>query len=125
MTNADYLNPPAQVTYINNKLDELLSQDCSKFHQKERSFVKQLIKHRNSILTFLNYENVPPDNNASESAIRNIKVKMKVSGQFRNNAGKGADRYAIIRSVTDTLIKNRRDVYEVFLSLAKKHKIAS
>jgi len=50
---------------------------------------------------------------------------MKVSGQFRNDAGKGADQYAIIRSVTDTLIKNRQDVYEAFLSLAKKHKIAS
>ena len=125
MTTADYLNPPAQVTYINNKLDELLSQDYSKFHKKERAFVKRLIKHRSSILTFLKYEKVPPDNNASESAIRNIKVKMKVSGQFRNDEGKGADRYAIIRSVTDTLIKNRQDVYEAFLSLAKKPKSAS
>ena len=50
---------------------------------------------------------------------------MKVSGQFRNDEGKGADRYAIIRSVTDTIIKNGQDVYAAFLSLAKCQKSAS
>ena len=44
--------------------------------------------------------------NAFELAIRNVKVKTKVSGQFRNDKGKGADRYARIRSVVDTNIKN-------------------
>lgn len=119
MTDDDYLNPPAQVAEINNRLDELLAVDVSKFNQKEQALVKRLIKYRDSILTFLAYKNVPPDNNGSERAIRNVKVKTKVSGQFRNSDGKGADRYAKIRSVIDTKIKNGQDVYTALLCLAK------
>ena len=106
MTKNDYLNPSQEVTDINTELDELLRIDYSKFHSKEQAFVKRLIKHRQSIFTFLTHPDVPPDNNASERAIRNVKVKTKVSGQFRNKEGKGADRYAKIRSVIDTTIKN-------------------
>jgi hypothetical protein len=42
----------------------------------------------------------------------------KVSGQFRNAAGKGADRYAKIRSVIDTTLKNGQDVYVALLCMA-------
>jgi len=55
---------------------------------------------------------------SSEKAIRNMKVKTKVSGQFRNKAGKGADRYAKTRSVIDTTIKNGQDVYTALFCLA-------
>jgi len=122
MTQIDYINPPLEVATLNNKLDELLNVDFSKFHSKERAFIKRMNKHRQSILvlctkyevfTFLTCLEVPPDNNASERAIRNVKVKTKVSGQFRNKDGKGADRYAKIRSVIDTTIKNGQDVYRV------------
>jgi len=44
------------------------------------------------------------DNNASERAIRNVKVKQKISGQFRSWAG--AENFAILHSVIDTAIKN-------------------
>jgi len=118
MTPEDYINPPIQVTDINNRLDELLEVDYSKFHSKEQAFIKRLNKHRASMLTFLAHEIVPPTNNGSEQAIRNIKVKTKVSGQFRNNDGKGADRYARLRSVIDTSIKNGQDVYATLINLA-------
>jgi transposase len=119
MTGDDYRNPPQQVKEINEQLDELLSVDYSGFHEKEQAFIKRLIKHRVSILTFLTHVKVPPTNNASEQAIRNIKVKTKVSGQFRNKDGKGADRYAKIRSVIDTTIKNGQDVFTALLCMAK------
>ncbi|MDR1897733.1 MAG: transposase, partial [Prevotellaceae bacterium] len=61
---------------------------------------------------------IPADNNASERAIRNVKVKTKVSGQFRNIEGKGADRFARLRSVIDTTIKNGREVYTALQTLA-------
>jgi len=125
MTANDYLYPPTQVTDINDRLDELLTQDHSHFHEKEQAFIKRLIKHRDSILTFLKYEHVMPDNNASERSIRNVKVKTKVSGQFRNNEGKGADRYAIIRSVIDSAIKNGQDVFAAFLALSQNQIKAS
>jgi transposase len=118
MIENDYLNPPVEVATLNKTLDELLAVDFSKFHSKEQAFVKRLIKQRQSIFTFLTFQKVPPDNNASERAIRNVKLKTKVSGQFRNKEGKGADRYAKIRSVIDTAIKNGQNVYAALLDLA-------
>jgi transposase len=118
MTQEHYLNPPAEATKLNTELLELLQVDYSKFHDKEQAFIKRLNKHRQSIFTFLTHPDVPPDNNASERAIRNVKVKTKVSGQFRNKDGKGADRYAKIRSVIDTTIKNGQDVYTALVALA-------
>jgi len=118
MVGNDYLNPPEEITLLNEKLDELLAVDFSDFHRKEQAFIKRLNKHRQSIFTFLTDIDTPSDNNASERTIRNVKVKTKVSGQFRNKDGKGADRYAKIRSVVDTTIKNGQDVYAAFVSLA-------
>jgi transposase len=118
MTEKDYQKPPPEVNQLNEELDQLLKIDYSKFHPKEQAFIKRLIKHRQSIFTFLVYPYVPPDNNASERAIRNVKVKMKVSTFFRNEKGKGADRYAKIRSIIDTTIKNGQDVYATLLCLA-------
>jgi len=118
MTQENYISPPEEVVKFNTQLDKLLETDFSEFHSKEQSFIKRLIKHRQSIFTFLSHSYVPPDNNASERAIRNVKVKMKVSGGFRNKEGKGAERYAKIRSVVDTTIKNGKNVYAAMLALA-------
>jgi transposase len=118
MTENDYLNPPPEIDLLNQELDQLLKVDFSTFHPKEQAFVKRLIKLRQNLFTFLVYQNVPTTNNASEQAIGNIRIKTKVSGQFRNKDGKGADRYAKIRSVIDTTIKNGQDVYAALVALA-------
>ena len=60
-------------------------------------------RERQNLFTFLYIENVPPDNNGSERAVRNIKVKQKISGQFKID--KTAQNFAQIRSVIDTTIK--------------------
>lgn len=118
MTTDDYLTLSSEVVELNEELDKLLKVDFTKFHIKEQALFKRLLKHRQSIFTFLTNPDVPPDNNASERAIRNVKVKTKVSGQFRNADGKGADRYAKIRSVIDTTIKNGQDVYAALVAMA-------
>ena len=84
-------------------------QKC-KFH----SFYKRLLKYKEAIFNFLFYPDVPADNNGSERSIRNVKVKQKVSGQFKTP--EGAQAFTIIRSVIDTLIKRNLDV---LVSLAK------
>jgi transposase len=73
-------------------------------------------KYKDYILTFLDHYNVPPDNNASERGIRNVKVKQKISGQFKTKYG--AQIYAIIRSITDTCVKNRQDILAAFKTIA-------
>ena len=46
---------------------------------------------------------VPPDNNGSEIAIRNVKVKQKISSQFKSE--EGVKQFSILRLITDTAIK--------------------
>ena len=82
-----------------NLLDGLLKTSSipkSQTHKQLKSFSKA----RDKIFTFLLYPHVPPDNNGSERAIRNVKVKLKVSGQFKSE--QGAIDYANLRSIVDT-----------------------
>ena len=70
------------------------------------TFQASMIKHRNHIMPCLYNLNIPPDNNGSERAIRNIKVKQKISGQFKS----GQNAFCVIRSVIDTLRKRGVEV---------------
>ena len=82
-----------------------------------RPFHKRLRKYKDYLFPFLYYEKVPADNNASERAIRNVKVKQKISGQFFNHDN--AMDVAIIRSVIDTAIKNGANVFNALKLIAK------
>ena len=98
----DYKQPCQQTIDIQKRLGTLLKKhENASANKKVQAFIKRLEKHQKSILTFLYHHHVPPDNNASERAIRNIKVKTKVSGQYRSQ--RGAERFAILRSVIDTI----------------------
>ncbi len=72
--------------------------------KKLNALKNRLERLKESLWTFLDYYDVPPDNNGSERAIRNVKVKQKVSGQFRS--ADGAYQFAVIRSVFDTINKS-------------------
>ena len=78
-------------------------------------------KARDKIFTFLLYANVPPDNNGSERAIRNIKVKLKVSGQFKSL--QGAKDYASLRSVVDTARKRGMNEFETIRDIVSGHSV--
>lgn len=117
MTSDDYLKPPILISEIENELDELLKIDSNTFHKKQQAFIKRLTKNRQSIFVFLEYEFVPFDNNGSERAIRNVKVKNKISGCFRTF--EGAVIFAVLRSVIDTTIKNSQDVFTSIQLIAK------
>lgn len=98
------------------RLTKLLAQVQDENQQKETETLrKSLIEHRDKVLTFLHYKDVPSHNNASELAIRNAKIKMKISGCFRN----AQQPYAIIRSVVDTCIKQEMNVFQALLNLEK------
>jgi len=86
-----------------NRFDLLVGQTVAHETKKEHALQKRLAKYRHEMFTFLFEPEVPAHNNASERAIRNIKVKQKVSGEFRSE--RGAEIFAIIRSVVDTLLK--------------------
>lgn len=112
----DYLNEKEEVKLLETQLDTLLQTNLDNKHKKLQAFIKRLNKNRNAIFTFLHHPKVPPDNNASERAIRNAKVKMKVSNQFK--IFEGAHRFAVLRSVIDTAIKNSQNVLQALCQMA-------
>ncbi len=98
-----------QMIAIEEKLNKLLGIPILKdTFPLTLTFQKQMIKHRNFLFTFLYHLEVPPDNNASERAIRNVKVKQKISGQFKS----GQEAFCIIRSLIDTFRKRNLNVLD-------------
>jgi transposase len=116
LTTMQYLNPILQRDKILERLSDLLLISVPKNRKDLCAFHKRIHKYKEYVFTFLFHQEIPPDNNASERAIRNVKVKQKVSGQFKTQDG--AQSYAIIRSVTDTCVKNGQSVLEAFKTIA-------
>lgn len=111
LLSSDNFNKPHPVkNYIMRNTVQLLNSDHSNEHKKVQSFLKQLAKVRLHIYEFLYDENLMPDNNSSERAIRNVKVKQKVSTMFKSETG--INNYAVIRSVFDTCIKRDIPIFE-------------
>jgi transposase len=102
---------------IIKRFDYLLNNPPNQKQKELYTFYKRMLRERQHIFTFLFIENVPPDNNASERAIRNVKVKQKISGQFKEEHA--AQNFAKIRSVIDTTIKNGLNVLEALALIAK------
>lgn len=108
---------PFKIEQIKTELDDILSIDGSHLHKKVQPFAKRLRKYSDHIMTFLSHPQVPPDNNGSERAIRNIKVKTKISTGFRTY--RGSEIFATLRSVVDTSLKNNGNVFASFYNLAR------
>ena len=110
MTPEQFTGPMEERDKILAEFKNLINHPLPQNVTKMLPFQKRLIKRQNQIFTFLFHPEVPYDNNGSERAIRNIKVKQKVSGSFRSE--RGAENFAIIRSVVDTIIKKGGSTYE-------------
>jgi transposase/uncharacterized coiled-coil protein SlyX len=115
----DYYYPNHARSHLERELDNLLSEPLDPKHKEMVTFQKRIIKYRDHVFTFLYHPDVPPDNNGSERAIRNVKVKQKISGQFKIFTA--AENFAILRSIIDTAIKNGQNVLQA-LNVIADHK---
>jgi len=107
-------NDPATIE-IENQLDRLLEHTIpDKYILKTLTFKKSMTRYRAFIFPFLYDPLIDFDNNASERSIRNVKVKLKVSGQFKT----GQQHYCILRSIIDTTIKNGQSVFDAIAAIA-------
>jgi transposase len=106
-----------EIYLIEKESKKLLDQTVDFENAKFKAFKKRMVKLADYLFTFLHHRHVPPDNNGSERAIRNIKIKQKVSCQFKTF--NGAKYFAIIRSVIDTCIKNAMNVFDALVNAAK------
>ena len=102
-----YQTEQKEAKIIEKRLNDLLLMSIDKEkYPHTLTFQASMIKYRNYLLPCLYNLEIPPDNNGSERAIRNIKVKQKVSGQFKS----GQNAFCIIRSIIDTLTKKGVEV---------------
>jgi transposase len=114
-----YSCPLNERAELESRLQQLLQEKIPEAHIEVNTFQRRIIKYKDYLFTFLYHQEVPPDNNASERAIRNIKVKQKISGLFKSE--KGAQIYAVIRSITDTCGKNTQSIMQAFFTIAQLH----
>ncbi len=101
---------------LENRINSLLVITIDKDkYPNTLTFQASMLKYRNHLTPCLYNLDIPPDNNGSERAIRNIKVKQKVSGQFKS----GQNAFCVIRSVIDTLRKRGVEVLPCLTQIIK------
>ena len=76
---------------------------------------KRIRKHQKSMLVFLENPDIPSSNNSSERAVRIFKIKQKISGCFRSQAG--AKRFSILLSICETAKKQKMNLLQAIQSL--------
>lgn len=118
----EYHKDDIKTLEIENEINCLLEFQLEKSKTpKTITFQNSLLKYREFLLTFLYHEEVTPDNNGAERGVRNFKVKLKVSGQFKT----GQNVYAKLRSVIDTCIKSNVNVIDALKLIAKMPNLTS
>ncbi|HDL00815.1 MAG TPA: IS66 family transposase [candidate division Zixibacteria bacterium] len=112
----EYSESDHRALEIETNFNQLLNQTLGKNKTpKTLTFQNSLIDYRDYLFTFLYNKDVPADNNASERGIRNFKVKLKISGQFKT----GHNAFAKIRSFIDTCKKNNIPVLHALKLVAQ------
>jgi transposase len=102
-----------RVTEMENHLDRLLAKSLS--NEAAGKLQARYITHRDKLLTFLQYPEVPPTNNESERALRPSVVHRKVTNGFRSEWG--AKAYAAIQTVIATAKLKGKEVFQSLVNL--------
>ena len=79
-----------------------------------RNLLLRLEKYQSAVLGFIHDFRVPFDNNLAERDLRMMKLKQKISGGFRTQAG--AAIFARLRSYISTVRKQGNDLLDALLS---------
>lgn len=89
----------------------------TKILKRERYIINDIRRFFDQYFGWLSDFKIPPDNNLSERALRTLKIRMKVSGQFKNIDC--AQNFAIIKSYLETCKCNGVNVFYACVRLAE------
>jgi len=102
-----------QRAYYQTKENEILQNNTTRGkpkRSKDHNLFIALWKYRKMILRYITEEDVPFDNNLAERDIRMLKVKMKISNQFKTLEWLNV--HNDIRSYISAAIKQNRNVFD-------------
>lgn len=99
------------------KLDNLLTREPPS--EDSQRLWRRFHKHRSALLVFLERDDVPPTNNASEQALRNSVIYRTVTGGFRTTWG--ATLYANLLSILETARRQTRSIFDTLTSIFTPH----
>lgn len=86
--------------------------------QKAKGLQERISEYREELLTCLKYDNVLPQNNVAERALRNQVVMRKIFGGSRSLDG--AKAHEVNTTIIDTKLKENPNFFEVILPLIKE-----
>lgn len=108
---------PRAVRHVKQRFAALLKTPLAAPSRESRKLLRALETHQEKLFVFLEEPGVPATNNSSEQAIRNLKVKQKVSTGFRT--WKGAEDFVVIRSLLETCLKRGLSVFHAFQAMGE------
>jgi transposase len=108
---------PEDIQKIHQQYDEILElgrleflrDEAPDYNGEDMKLLRRMKKFKTEHLRFLSDASVPFDNNQAERDLRMIKAKSKISGCFR--AHNGGQVFAVLKSYTATLLKNKRNIF--------------
>src|SRR5262245_32444374 len=101
------------ITQIENQLDSLLKERVGS--EAAVKLLNRFMTHRDKLLSFLRYHEIPPTNNESERALRGSVVHRKVTNGFRSKWGDKA--YANLQTIIATAKQKGEAVFQEFADL--------
>jgi len=108
-----------RVRRIKARLTDFACRDYRDSHWKRLS--KRLLRHEQTLFTYLDQPGIPKDNNAAERAIRPQVIIRNRS--FQNRTEQGAMAHATLSSLTSTLLKQKRNPLTEIVAAYPGHRL--
>ena len=109
----DYLSRLQMMNDAKSSFASLMKQDA--YGKMAKNLKRSLIKHQDKLWHYIEEKSVPATNNSSEQALRNVKVKQKISTSMRTL--RGAQIFCKLRSVAETCRKQGTSFFRSLLQI--------
>lgn len=100
---------------LHKAIEENLSIPKTHYDNDERALINRILEYKVNYLLWMHDFSLPVDDNLSERALRSVKSKMKVAGQFQNITT--AKYYADIKTYIETCYRNKINPTDALIRL--------